>query len=262
MSGIASKESAESVEILDPEARLVPQVPPLYLGTLCLDQEGLKDHQVSLDQQDCQGEMDKREARVIKEIQAREELRDFQVWLEKPEQKERRGTEELVSQALLASLGLLDPRDHAVYHMEQMPWVLGLKTWTATLISSGVLPVHQGLQDLLVQQDPTCHHLTQLQASLQGMLDHPVSLAETGCQANLEYQVQQEKMGFQVYQELWERRVTKGYLGHLDQRVNVGLWVQQGPQGNQGLLVHQGREAHQGPQDPLAPLDHQDPNSL
>lgn len=60
MSGIASKESPESVEILDPEARLVPQVPPLYLGTLCLDQEGLKDHQVSLDQQDCQGEMDKR----------------------------------------------------------------------------------------------------------------------------------------------------------------------------------------------------------
>lgn len=60
MSGIASKESAESVEILDPEARLVPQVPPLYLGTLCLGQEGLKDHQVSLDQQDCQGEMDKR----------------------------------------------------------------------------------------------------------------------------------------------------------------------------------------------------------
>lgn len=55
-------------------------------------------------------------------------------------------------------------------------------------LSTRVLPVHQGLQDLLVQQDPTCHHLTQLQASLQGMLDHPVSLAETGCQANLEYQ--------------------------------------------------------------------------
>lgn len=63
MSGITSKESAESAESaesLDPEAHLVPQVPPLYLGTLCLDQEGLKDHQVSLDQQECQGERDKR----------------------------------------------------------------------------------------------------------------------------------------------------------------------------------------------------------
>lgn len=59
-SGIASKESVESVEILDPEAHLVPRVPPFYLGILCLDQGGLKDHQVSLDQQDCLAEMDKR----------------------------------------------------------------------------------------------------------------------------------------------------------------------------------------------------------
>lgn len=165
--------------------------------------------------------MDSREDRVIKEIQVRKERRDFQVWTENLEPKERRETQELVYQAPLASLDLLDPPDHAVYPTERMPWVLGLKTRTVTLYSSGVFLVHQGLQDLLVPLDPACHHLKQLKASLLGTLDHLVPLAKTGSKANLEYQVQQEKMGLQVYQELKERRVIKGYLGHLDQRANV-----------------------------------------
>lgn len=126
----------------------------------------------------------------------------------------------MVHQAHLASLGLLDPQDHAVYLMDQMPcW----RTWTVILYSSGALLVHQGLPDLLVSLDPICHHLTPLKASLQGTMDHQ---AEPDFQENMEYQVQQEKMGLQAHLDLWERRVTKGYLGHLDQRVNVDLWVE------------------------------------
>lgn len=135
------------------------------------------------------------------------------------ELKEKRETQELDHQDLLASLDLLDPQDHEVCLMDQMPcW----RTWTVILYSLGVLLVHQGLQDLLVSLDPTCHHLTPQTASLLGTMDRLVCQAETDPQEYMGYQVQQEKMGLLVYLELWERRVTKVYLGHLDKRVNVG----------------------------------------
>ncbi|KAA8586686.1 hypothetical protein FQN60_016382, partial [Etheostoma spectabile] len=285
----------ESVEILDLEvhlAHLVIKAPPPYLGKLRLDQEAHKDHQESLDPQDYQGKMDSR---------VREDLRDFQVWVEKLELKERREKQELVHQALPAFLGLLDPPDPAVYRV--------------FLVHQGL----QGLQDVLVLVVlETCHHLTQLKASLQGSLDHPyhhpsvmiltlhfsssILLFSTFCSIpativllsalfqmfeewfsgsgpdgsglsselssdlgsgfSSGFRVLQEKMGLQVSQELLERRGTKGYLGHLDLRVNVGLWVQQGPQGHQGQVVHRVREARQVPQDPLALPDLQEPNSL
>lgn len=223
---------------------------------------GLKDHQEHLDLLDYQGEMDRREAKVKKEIQVREVLRDLQVWMEKLELKERRETLELVYQALLAALDLLDPPDHAVYLMDMMPLVLGLMTWTAILSSSWVLLVHQGLLDLLVPLDPNCHCLTPRRDSLLGMPAHLVHLGEMDSQANLEYRVQQEEVGLQVHLDLWERRVTKGILGHQDQRVNVRLWVHLGLQGLKGLLDHQERQAQQVPQDPLVHLDLQEPNSL
>lgn len=60
---VPGKGPKEHVETQDPEAHLdplVPQAPPLYLDNLILVQEGLKDHQDSLDPLDCQGEMDNR----------------------------------------------------------------------------------------------------------------------------------------------------------------------------------------------------------
>lgn len=55
-------------------------------------------------------------------------------------------------------------------------------------LSTRVSLVYQGLQDLPAPLDSTCHHLTQLKASFQGTLDHPAPLAQTGSQANLDYQ--------------------------------------------------------------------------
>lgn len=98
---------------------------PLHLGKLILNQGGHKDNQGPPVPLDSQGKMGSREARAI---QVREDLRDFQGWMEKLEPKERRVTLELAYQALLACLGHLDPSGHTVYLMEQMPWVLGMKT--------------------------------------------------------------------------------------------------------------------------------------
>lgn len=60
-------------------AHLVPQALPWHLERLSSDHLGLKDHQEPLDLLDNQGEMDRREPGVKKEIQVREVLKDFQV---------------------------------------------------------------------------------------------------------------------------------------------------------------------------------------
>lgn len=168
----------------------------------------------------------------------------------------------MVYQAPLAFLDPLDPPDHAVYLMDQMPWVLGLKTWTAMQTSSGVLLVHRALQDLLVPLDPTCPHLPPLKDFLLGMLDHLVHLAVMAFKANKEYQVQQEKLVLQVHLGLQARRVSKAYLGLLGQRVKVGQRVSKEFQGLKGLLVQKEREAFQAHQDLLAHQGLQEPNSL
>lgn len=116
------------MENLDQPAHPAPQDLPLDLGRLSLDRGGHRGNQGPLGSLAFQGEMDRREPGVIKEIRVREDLKDFKVWLEKLEPKERREIQELVPQDLLASLGLLDPPDHVVYLMDQTPWVLGLMT--------------------------------------------------------------------------------------------------------------------------------------
>ncbi|KAI4809990.1 hypothetical protein KUCAC02_018840 [Chaenocephalus aceratus] len=170
----------ESVEVLDPEAHLDTQAPPLYLGKLNPGREGHKDQLEPPGPQDSKGETDRRDTRVIREMQVKEELRDYQVLTEKLDLKERRETKELVLRAPQASLGLLDRPDHTVYRMEQMPWVLALKTWTVTLSSSGVILVYPGPR---VPLDP--YHHPQLRASLQDMLVYP---AKTDRKGNLDYQ--------------------------------------------------------------------------
>ncbi|KAI9542022.1 hypothetical protein NQZ68_025156 [Dissostichus eleginoides] len=284
--------SKESVEVLDPEANLAhldTQAPPLYLGKLNPGREGLKDQPEPPGPQDSKGKTDRR---------VKEELRDYQVLTEKLDLKERRETKELVLRAPQASLGLLDRPDHAVYRMEQMPWVLALKTWTVTLSSSGVILVYPGLQGPRVPLDP-CHH-PQLGASLQDMLVYP---AKTDRKGNLDYQCMRIGLvalglssefssdlgsgfssGFSSdpgfasgsgldFGSAWGsgegpagKNGSPGLSGALgekgEQGVNAGLWGQMDPQGLQGLVDHRGRGAHPVPQDPLALPDLQQPNSL
>lgn len=178
-----------------------------------------------------------------KEIKVREGVRDHQACLENMELKDKRANPELVLQAPLASQGLQDHPDHAVYLMETMPWALGLETWTWTLRSSGDLLVHLGRLDLLdflhrtyplTQRDsPTAAHL--------GILE------KMDYKEDLGYQDLQEKMGLQVCQDSRDRKVTKGWLAYLDQRVNVG---QLAPLALQDL------------KDPEVPLDREDPQAL
>lgn len=58
-------------------AHLVRQVLPLYLERLSLNHLGHRDHQELLDLLEYQEEMGTREAKAIKEIQAKKGLKDF-----------------------------------------------------------------------------------------------------------------------------------------------------------------------------------------